>query len=174
MIWVGINSMHRIWQSGEGVDRAIAESAEVARQVRELLSDRAINSIPSEVHVLTLPPLQIVPDDSWRGASATAAIQTLTEAFNEHLMKSIRELNSQSAFVHDVSSLWRRVHSNPESYGFTHVQTPCLSSSPCNAPNQYVYYDSLHPTARMHTIIGEWVLSVLPQVSAKNKRKTAY
>ncbi|KAH9452896.1 hypothetical protein PSHT_01224 [Puccinia striiformis] len=174
LMWVGINSVHHIWHSGEGVQKAMQEAEEVKRQFSALLNDLTVNSQPSEFHALTLPPLQIVPNDAWAGAGPTGGygqvgIKRLTEAYNLHLIGAIRSLNSASASVHDIGRFWYRVSNAPASFGFTHVKAPCLSySQPCQAPAQYIYFDSLHPTTRMHTLIGDWVLSMLSGVTYKN------
>ncbi|KAA1103383.1 hypothetical protein PGT21_016372 [Puccinia graminis f. sp. tritici] len=174
LTWVGINSIHHIWHAGEGVEKAIHEADEVRRQVSSLLSDPTINSQPSEFHVLTLPPLQIVPNDAFAGPSpgwgyGQVSIKMLTEAYNKRLISAINSLNSPSAYVHDIRSFWFRVQRAPDSFGFTHVNAPCLYySQPCKSPGEYMYFDSLHPTTRMHALIGDWVMSTLSGVSYKH------
>ncbi|WAR57427.1 hypothetical protein PtB15_8B474 [Puccinia triticina] len=170
LTWVGINSIHHIWHSEEGVEKANQEAEEVKRQFSYLLKDKIINRQQSEFHVLTLPPLQIVPNDAFAGAGSgwgygQVGIKMLTEAYNNHLISAIHSLNSPSAYVHDIGSFWFRVHNAPDSFGFTHVNAPCLSySQPCKAPGEYMYFDSLHPTTRMHALIGDWVMSTLEAV----------
>jgi len=167
LMWVGINSIHQIWHSGGGVEKAIQEANEVKRQFSYLLSDRTINRFSSEFHALTLPPLEIVPSDAYV-AFRSGGIKALTDAYNNRLISAIQGLNSPSASVLDIGRFWYRVQFAPTSFGFSNVNSPCISNYvPCKNPQEYIYFDSLHPTARMHALIGDWVLGSLPSVPSK-------
>ncbi|PLW51500.1 hypothetical protein PCANC_00684 [Puccinia coronata f. sp. avenae] len=169
LMWVGINAIHQIWHSGEGVEQAVEEAEEVKRQFNYLLNDPIINRLPSEFHALTLPPLEIVPNDAYV-AWGQGGIKMLTDAYNNHLISAIQSLNSPAALVHDIGSFWYRVHRAPNKFGFSNVKSACLSGAqPCKNPGQFIYFDSLHPTTKMHALIGDWVMSTLPAVGFKHK-----
>ncbi len=57
---------------------------------------------------------------------------------------------------------------NPASYGFTNVTQPCLTGevnyaggTPCADPNQYLFWDELHPTAAGHEILANEALALV-------------
>jgi outer membrane lipase/esterase len=52
-------------------------------------------------------------------------------------------------------------------YGLTNVNTPCFSGSidtpgtVCANPNEYLFWDNVHPTAAAHQILGNFALAAL-------------
>ena len=67
----------------------------------------------------------------------------------------------------DVSSLFNTVAGNPAQYGLTNINTPCFSGAidtpgtVCANPNEYLFWDSVHPTAAAHQILGNFALTAL-------------
>jgi len=56
---------------------------------------------------------------------------------------------------------------NPEGYGFTNVTDACvtpyvLKDAFCKNRDEYVFWDQLHPTKKVHALIAEHVLEHLP------------
>ncbi len=56
---------------------------------------------------------------------------------------------------------------NPEDYGFTNVTDACvtpdvLKDAFCKNRDEYVFWDQLHPTRKVHALIAEHVLGQLP------------
>ena len=57
--------------------------------------------------------------------------------------------------------------SNPAQYGLTNVNTPCFSGAidrpgtVCANPDEYLFWDSVHPTAAAHQIFGDFALAAL-------------
>ncbi len=59
------------------------------------------------------------------------------------------------------------VVSNPGAFGFTDVTDPCLVGlTPCSNPNQYLFWDTLHPTTAADAILaGQFQSLVTPEPS---------
>lgn len=66
----------------------------------------------------------------------------------------------------DVFSLLQGVVANPAAFGITNVTTPCFTGddlfftttnmpAPCATPDSYLFWDTIHPTSRVHEILGE-------------------
>lgn len=81
----------------------------------------------------------------------------------------------------DVWSIFNQVLDAPASFGLVDTSTPILINTaftqpgpfvpalnvPSAAnPDQYVFWDDLHPTSRMHSLLGEAAAAVIPAPSA--------
>ena len=50
--------------------------------------------------------------------------------------------------------------------GFSNVTSACFQTSPvsvCTAPDTYLYWDQIHPTAAAHAILGAQMLAAVPE-----------
>ena len=55
---------------------------------------------------------------------------------------------------------WRSLHSTPSTYGLSAspITTPCYDStkgSVCSKPDQFLYFDTLHPTTAVMKLMAE-------------------
>ncbi len=60
---------------------------------------------------------------------------------------------------------------NPSEYGLTNITDPCWdgdysgNGAQCANPEEYLFWDAIHPTAAAHLLIGEWASTlVLPDL----------
>lgn len=119
---------------------------------------------------LNLSPLELSP----RGAGRTD-IQAATAAFATSMQAAIATLHSSYPNIVivpvDVYSLYKQVAQAPASYGLVNVTT--ASQSLAVNPDQYIFWDGLHPTTRMHQIIADEaktdILRVVPIAAAQVK-----
>ncbi|MDR9893486.1 SGNH/GDSL hydrolase family protein [Aetokthonos hydrillicola Thurmond2011] len=76
----------------------------------------------------------------------------------------------------DLNSLFNRIISAPDEFGFTNVSGYCIQDfsvvsvvlatqpSTCD-PNKFLFWDPVHPTTVIHKLIGEFAFSVVQPVS---------
>ncbi len=67
----------------------------------------------------------------------------------------------------DTYGFMHQVVANPGAYGFTNVTDPCLVGiTPCSNPDQYLFWDDLHPTTAAGAILaGQFQKAVTPEPS---------
>ena len=122
------------------------------------------------IMVVNLPDLGVTPvatsvDQSLPGTAA--AISAVSEAHNAGLKTTLNDL-SQNLDINIiplyVDSLFEKVRDNPGEFGFTNVTDSCLNLSNrtlCSNPNEYLFWDSYHPTTAVHQLVAEQAFSVL-------------
>jgi lysophospholipase L1-like esterase len=110
---------------------------------------------------LNLPPLDLSP----RGAGS-AGIGTASTSFATDMQRAISSLQASYPGITiisvDVYSLFKQVIQTPAQYGLTNVTTQA-QGYPVN-PDQYIFWDYLHPTTKMHQLIAGLVRSDITSV----------
>ena len=92
----------------------------------------------------------------------------LTQAFNAGLL-GIRSQLSQLPGIDikllDAFALLNAIVASPGSYGFTNINQACVlpGSEPffCQAPDEYLFWDGIHPSQAAHALTAQEALRVL-------------
>ncbi len=147
VLWAGANDYLQGAGSAtipvENVTKAIASLADVG--VKKIL-------------VANLPDLGQLP--ATRTTANAASLSALTQAHNQGLRRSLKLLIQKYSDLQivtlDANTLYRKAIANPATFGFTNVISPCLSGSrACSNPDQFLFWDGIHPTTAAHRILGE-------------------
>jgi thermolabile hemolysin len=144
------------------VDDAVAQ---ISTTLSILLQLRA-----TKVLVVNAPDIGRIPETlqkSQQDPGIKARSTALTNRFNTALGSIIRSLRSQygSAIVEfDIFTPFNQILDNPQIYGFTIKDEGCFNPnnysfhSDCEYGqkfDRFVFFDSIHPTAKTHKLIGE-------------------
>lgn len=153
VLWAGANDYLQGVGSAtipvENVTKAIASLADVG--VKKIL-------------VANLPDLGQLP--ATRTTANAARLSALTQAHNQGLRRSLKLLTQKYSDLQivtlDAFTLYRKAIANPATFGFTNVISPCLSGSrACGNPDQFLFWDGIHPTTAAHRILGEAAFSAV-------------
>ncbi|MBW4490002.1 MAG: SGNH/GDSL hydrolase family protein [Trichocoleus desertorum ATA4-8-CV12] len=117
--------------------------------------------------VLNLPDLGTLP--LTRTTPDAQRLNNLSQAHNNLLFQEIGNLERSPGFDAniiplDVNALFQQVISQPSQFGFTNVTEPCFNQQPfsiCSNPNEYLFWDSIHPTTAAHQAISNLALTTL-------------
>jgi phospholipase/lecithinase/hemolysin len=64
----------------------------------------------------------------------------------------------------DTFASFSSVMANPAAFGFSNVMDPCFDGvTVCANPDQYFFWDSVHPTARAHQLLGGTFQQAVPE-----------
>jgi phospholipase/lecithinase/hemolysin len=120
----------------------------VATGVMDELAIVATLQSVGATHILVpgMPDMGLTPA-YYGDASATA----FSFAFDQALQASL----PKGATYFDTFGFMHLVVSDPSAFGFTDVTDPCLVGlTPCSNPNQYLFWDDLHPTTAADQILA--------------------
>ncbi|WP_370587990.1 SGNH/GDSL hydrolase family protein [Trichocoleus sp. FACHB-591] len=117
-----------------------------------------------KILVANLPDLGQLP--STRNGGQAKTLSALSQTHNQGLRRSLKVLTQQHPDLQiatlDANTLYREAISNPTKFGFANVTSGCLAgSNACGNPNQFLFWDGIHPTTAAHRILGEAAFSTI-------------
>lgn len=141
----------------------------------------------AEAHVLwgNVPPLDLVPQAAPLSPTLRAALGEASATLRAQIESAAAQLRTAHSGltlnVLDVYTLFNDLISDPAGEGFTHVVTPVITPSafatpgpleraqlaPAGAnPDQFLFWDPLHPTSHAHALLGQAALASIPTPGA--------
>ncbi|MBW4495915.1 MAG: SGNH/GDSL hydrolase family protein [Oscillatoria princeps RMCB-10] len=154
LIWAGANDY-----LGGGTDPA----APVSNLTLAVQSLEALGA--KNIAVVNLPDLGKLPET--RTSERSASLTYVSREHNSRLATAISNLRQnispdiKIAYL-DANSIFNQVLKAPEKFGFKNVTQPCLSpGSICDNPNEYFFWDGIHPTTAAHKLFVELTFSAL-------------
>jgi len=114
--------------------------------------------------VWDVPNVGLTPAARIAGAGAAGAAATAT--FNGLLLSTLAPLIASGAVIpFDANALVTNIVMNPQAFGLTNVVDACVTPNVppfyCQAPDDYLFWDGIHPTAAAHALIAQAVAQLL-------------
>lgn len=100
-----------------------------------------------------------LPDYRTESPQSVADANTISANFNSLLKSKLEALPfNQSIFIFDSAKHLKNIRTNPAIYQITNVIDPCIISTKtgqyCSNRQEYVYWDTVHLTGRVQSILG--------------------
>ena len=121
-----------------------------------------------EFLVLNAPDLGLVPAVRLLGPGAQGAARWLAATYNGYLSALLDGAQGVGLAVArvDLFLLLNEVAAAPAAFGFTNATDPCIvpgvTAQPyCQRPNQYLFWDGIHPTRAGHRVMAERAATAL-------------
>jgi len=166
------NALYVLWAGAndylQGVSSATVPVENVTGGIASLTGVGA-----KKILVANLPDLGQLP--ATRTSANSASLSALTQAHNQGLRRSLKLLSQQYSDLQivtlDANRLYRDAITNPAAFGFTNVISACLSGSrACGNPDEFLFWDGIHPTTAAHRILGEAAFSAIQDGGMVNSR----
>jgi phospholipase/lecithinase/hemolysin len=114
--------------------------------------------------VLNLPELGNTPLIQKSEDTNPSQLNQLSNAHNSLLKTAVKQLSQSLPEIQlglvDIRELFKMVIADPGKFGLTNVTDGCIVVA-CSRPEQYLFWDQLHPTTVAHQMIAEAVFSSL-------------
>ena len=120
--------------------------------------------------VLNIPNLAILPAVAGQEPPIPAIAEDLTDEYNfglEELLRGLERQFPKSQFIRmNIFNLLDEVVDDPEDFDLSNVTDSCITpgvivGAICKQPNQYLFWDFIHPTKKAHKIIAEQAEEIL-------------
>lgn len=137
----------------------VALSLQVALQ--QLLNDLPAGGA-ARIVMLNVPNVGSTPRAIAEGKQTI--YQELTEAYNGGLHAVVSGIADQRLLLVDFFALTNDAVANPQRYGFTNVTDRCwqeVGDTICSNPDEYLFWDDIHPTSMGHTMMMLQVMDAL-------------
>jgi phospholipase/lecithinase/hemolysin len=173
IVWAGTNDYINYFFN------AVPNSTQTASNLSVAIKSLAAVGA-KDIMVVNLPNLGNFPVTGG-DQNISNLFSSFTSAHNSSLITNLnflrRQLNPDINIISlDVDSLFRRIIAHPKEFGFTNVTDSCvgnLSVIPINLPtqpvdcipDQFLFWDQIHPTTATHGLIEELAFSALQSTS---------
>jgi phospholipase/lecithinase/hemolysin len=121
--------------------------------------------------VWTVPNPGLTPAIRSLGSGAVQVATFVTTLFNNQMLPAIGALDAASDEVDitvlDAFTLLQQITANPGNFGLTNTTTACLTPNAepffCQAADEYLFWDGIHPTQAAHALVAHEAARVLVQ-----------
>lgn len=120
--------------------------------------------------ILNAPNVGVAPAVSGLGSDASLLAMQLSMTFNSALDSALDGFELTLPWVQvsrvDSFSIITHMVFNPETYGLSNTTEGCLTpmvkkGAICDNPDEYLFWDGLHPTRAGHELIAEQLMAVM-------------
>ncbi len=158
------NALYVVWGGGNDV-RAGNVTNTVANLVAIITSLAGAGA--TNFLVPNLPDIGLTPDAIAAGPAAVAGATFLSTLVNSQLAAQMPGLATGlgvNIISLNVFGFLNNTIAGSPGNGYTNTNTRCYVSGPtaCANPNDYIFWDGIHPTARAHQDLGNLASSVIP------------
>ena len=162
-LWIGGNCLVGVPTGAQAAaDNAVATlAAHIKTHLEELIGLGAKTLVTPNLPLLGTVPRNNSP------ASTGTFFNNLTAAFNNEHAKVIKRLRRNNPGIRiispDTAALLNAALANPGNFGFTNstdaayesgIGGSSLGSTTVPNPEQYLFWDDLHPSGRVHDLLG--------------------
>ena len=123
--------------------------------------------------ISTLMPLGQLPENV--GGPLEAVADSLTVSFNTQLLAALPSLRTSldlTIYELDTWAVMQDMLANPGAYGFTNVTDPAWNGDFAGSgtlvpnPEDYLFFDEVHPSTLAHGFIAEAAIAAVPEPSS--------
>jgi phospholipase/lecithinase/hemolysin len=165
VIWIGSNDVRDALEALRG-DPSGATSGFIVQQAISSISNNLLalyNGGARRFLIANAPDIGLAPAVQLQGLGAQGAARSLSLLFNGALEQLLSGLSSMPyvQFVRlDVFTILTHVVASPASEGLRNVQDPCIRLNTfvhayCSRPDQFLFWDGIHPTVAGHRILAK-------------------
>ena len=164
-----------ILQRGGTLQQAVEAAAPILACARQAIQTAIVTlqeAGGSDFLLWTVPNLGLTPAIRSLRPGAMQLATFLTTLFNtQNLLPTVQALDQASDDVDiavvDAFTLLQQITANPANFGLTNTTTACVTPNAepffCQAVDDYLFWDGIHPTSAAHALVAHEAARVLAQ-----------
>jgi outer membrane lipase/esterase len=113
--------------------------------------------------VMNVPDLGVTPMAQGLGEGGPRMLTQLSAGYNQALDQALEQLAQAGipTIQLDAFAVLDEMANKPADYGFSNVTTPFLLAPPGTSPDQFLFWDPVHPTTGAHEVLAQEALEQL-------------
>jgi phospholipase/lecithinase/hemolysin len=164
------NALYAVW--GGANDYLFGQDINVERTIENLSNGigTLVQAGAKNILVFNLPDLGKVP--IVLGTENSENLTNLTNLHNGALADTLSQFSNVpdlNIIPVDINSLFGKVLDDPDKFGFPFTETSCVVYRieinqvlrTCDNPNDYLFFDEVHPTTNAHKLVAQTVLTAI-------------
>lgn len=150
-IWGGANDIFDITNPATALSTGMTAANNLYKNILTLSSEGARYFLWAN-----LPDLGKTPAATAAGSGAAAVATAASDAFDGQWAADLMKLETSGIDVVglDVQTLFAAVEADPSKYGLMNVTASAITTPGAN-PDQYLFWDDVHPTAAADALLAE-------------------
>ena len=132
----------------------------VENGIANILTTIQILAAAGAQHFLVPNMANLADTPAFAGDPLAEALSQLTTEFNTNLATQLAVLDvilAAEITLFDNDAAFQRLLADPAAFGITNTTEPCVNiaaNTVCANPDEYLFWDGVHPTARAHEILA--------------------
>lgn len=144
-----------LFETADDVVRIIVEQVEVLNSQ---------TNVDPRFIVFGLPELGKTPLVRELGPGVAALMDEVTRYFNEELrlsVEALRSIENIPTTFFDINAEFEEILANPSAFGIQNTTEACIVVAPVGClqgnpdPDTFAFYDPIHPSERVHSVLAE-------------------
>lgn len=174
-VWIGSNDVLDIANNSSLTQAQQQDDVAAAVKNEALFIDGSAAHGARNFVVLNVPDLGKTPYEMARGPAVAASATSLATLYDTELADAVKTLQTSGALKIDLVDTFKglnQAEANPGAYGFTNVTDPVWTGNLTDpssgtlratgaAQDQFLFFDSLHPTAHAHAVLASAIAPTL-------------
>ncbi len=178
------NALYDVWLGSNDLFDAVNVQFQVGALQADALRAQALGDVVTAIAVLVadgaesllipnIPDIGLTPELLANPVASALGTQFAQE-FNDSLNLYLSTLIGVTVFRYDTFSFLQEAVAHPADLGFSNVDEPCLtgffvappptgSVAVCGTPDQYLFWDLIHPSATAQVLLGSEMRALIPE-----------
>lgn len=172
IVWIGSNDFLRHIQDKSDQELIDSILFGVEKNLVKLINNGAKNILSPQLPDITAAPDSLEKDQKNGDTKYTERLNKLLLEYNKQHRDMLAKLKKQypdvSIMTFDVYQFFRDSLKYAKELGFTNITDKCNPNTYwedhltiCDTPPEYVFWDSVHPTGRIHELLGEQMYNLI-------------
>lgn len=172
IIWIGANDLINDEDKKNDFQVVSKTSNQIKNQIKVLIHHGAKHFLIPNLPAISLSPFAFEKDAKQKNTKFSEHIGIMTTHYNSLLQQNLNNLTIEYPDVKfirfDAYLTLKNIMDYASAFGFSNVNQRCNPNgylndhlAICNFPDEYLFWDTVHPSAAGHKLLSDFIISTL-------------